>query len=633
VAQFATVAALASLIPSSNLRRAGDLRFRRGKELEEVEAFVPFFQRQLRIVAEDLSAATPIQLAPVLVAGDAQRLRTLPPLELDAVVTSPPYLNGTNYFRNTKVELWFLRSIWSGDDLAAFRRLSVTAGINDVTRQKPGSKHPVVRRVVEALERTAYDRRIPQMVSNYFHDMECALGGLAPHLLPDAVLALDIGDSIYANTHVPTDRLIAEIAEPLGFNLEQSLLLRSRVSRDTSPLKQVLLIFRFRPPAACRPSPPASRPAWSDRWGSFKRDLPHQAQPFAKRNWGHPLHSLCSYQGKMKPSLAHHLVRTFVPAGGRMLDPFAGVGTIPFEAALQGATAFGFEISPAAVVIAGAKLGRARRKEVEVTLSALAELLASAKPSMQERLSAKEIRFNSGIDEYFHPRTLEEVLLARRFFRLHPPCSASERLVMASLLHILHGNRPYALSRRSHPITPFSPTGSKEYRPLITRLREKVERSLEAVLPPEFVEEKIFECDATSWWPQEVDQLDAVVTSPPFFDSTRFHLANWMRLWFAGWERADFDARPRSFVDERQKVSFRVYEPIFRQARERLRPGGVFVLHLGWSAKCDMAARIKEVAAPWFRVADRFSESVEHCESHGIRDKGTVTAHQFLVLQ
>jgi hypothetical protein len=51
-------------------------------------------------------------------------------------------------------------------------------------------------------------------------------------------------------------------------------------------------------------------------------------------------------------------------------------------------------------------------------------------------------------------------------------------MVPACLLHILQGNRPYALSRRSHPITPFAPTGPAEYRPLLPRLREKVARSL-----------------------------------------------------------------------------------------------------------------------------------------------------------
>ena len=213
------------------------------------------------------------------------------------------------------------------------------------------------------------------------------------------------------------------------------------------------------------------------------------------------------------------------------------------------------------------------------------------------------------------------------------PSSPAEYLVMASLLHILHGNRPYALSRRSHPITPFAPTGAFIYKPLVLKLREKVERSLREERPEGFVEGKIFHQDATSWWPQEVSGLDAIITSPPFFDSTRFHLANWLRLWFCGWEAEDFKAKPLAFVDERQKDSFSIYEPIFRQARERLRAGGVVVFHLGKSAKCDMADELGRVAAPWFRLVDRFSETVLHCESHGIRDKGTVEAHQYLVLQ
>jgi len=106
-----------------------------------------------------------------------------------------------------------------------------------------------------------------------------------------------------------------------------------------------------------------------------------------------------------------------------------------------------------------------------------------------------------------------------------------------------------------------------------------------------------------------------------------------MRLWFCGWESQDFRKKPLSFVDERQKQGFEVYEPIFRQARERLKTNGVFVLHLGKSKKCDMLAELTSVAERWFKVVDSFVENVTHCESHGIRDKGSVSAHQFLVLQ
>ncbi len=88
-----------------------------------------------------------------------------------------------------------------------------------------------------------------------------------------------------------------------------------------------------------------------------------------------------------------------------------------------------------------------------------------------------------------------------------------------------------------------------------------------------------------------------------------------------------------AFVDERQKRSFEVYHPIFRQCRERLKPGGVAVFHLGASKKCDMAQELARIARTWFRVADSYTECVAHCESHGIRDKGTVVSHQYLVME
>lgn len=334
----------------------------------------------------------------------------------------------------------------------------------------------------------------------------------------------------------------------------------------------------------------------------------------------------------MKPSLAAHLVKVFLSKPGIILDPFAGVGTVPFEAALAGHEAFGFEISPAALTIAKAKLGRVDKVTCQQALADLKDYLNSNKITSQEVEAASQIGFNGKISDYYHERTLHEVLLARRFFTEKPPTTPSECLVMASLLHILHGNRPYALSRRSHPITPFSPTGIFEQRDLLPRLHEKVERSLLMDRPDSFVEGKIFSQDATSWWPQEIDRLDAIITSPPFFDSTRFHLANWLRLWFCGWEMEDFRSKPLAFVDERQKASFAVYEPVFRQARERLKPGGLMVLHLGRSAKCNMAEELAKISAKWFRISDHFSETVTHCESHGIRDKGAVSEHQYLVL-
>lgn len=631
--EFFSIAVVSSLVPASLLKRAGDLRYKTHKELaKEKINFKNSIIRQLSRLIADLYKLNSISRQPILICEDAKKISLIPPLDLDAVITSPPYLNGTNYFRNTKIELWFLRCLRSKTDLTTFREKSVTGGINDVTLKKNGDfSHPFVDRIVNQLQECAYDTRIPKMVEDYFREMDLIFESLQYHLRPNSVIAVDIGDSIYAGIHVPTDRILTEIMLDRGYRLKGEILLRKRLSRNGArPLCQILLIFTNSKSSIKTKHSISSY--WNKKWEWFKNDLPHQSHPFSKRNWGHPLHSLCSYQGKMKPSLAHFLVKSFLPEQGKILDPFAGVGTIPFEASLQGHESYGFEISPAAMAIASAKVKKHDPQECERVLSRLADYIETQSVSEGEFNKASMVAFNKSIKDYYEKNTLKEILLARRYFIENPPNTGSEYLVLASLLHILHGNRPYALSRRSHPITPFSPKGPFEYRPLISRLREKVKKSLDIEYPETFKDGNIYYQDATKWWPQEIDNLDAIITSPPFFDSTRFYLSNWIRLWFCGWEAEDFRSKPLMFIDERQKTDFSVYEPIFRQARERLKKDGIVVLHLGMSKKCNMAEQLSKIASKWFRVVDIFSEDVRHCESHGIKDKGTVKEHQYMVL-
>jgi DNA modification methylase len=371
---------------------------------------------------------------------------------------------------------------------------------------------------------------------------------------------------------------------------------------------------------------------WKASWQQFKTVIPHQQEPFSSRNWGHNNHSLCSYQGKLKPAIAHHLVKTFVPENGSMLDPFSGVGTIPFEAALAGKMSYGIDISLPAFYISQAKVSAPIVDESYRYINSLKQFISKGECTKDELNEAQSFGLNKTLAEYYEEKTLREILLARRFVKENYPKTPSEMLVVASLLHILHGNRPYALSRRSHPIVPYAPTGEFVYKNLIEKLTEKVNRVINEELTSIFKNGKIFNQDSTIIWPQEINNLDAIITSPPFFDSTRFYLANWIRIWFSGWSEKDFKHQPNSFIDERQKKDFAIYESIFRQSKERLKKDGVCVLHLGKSIKCDMAEELQKISKRWFKTSDLFDESVEHCESHGIRDKGTVTSHQYLVL-
>lgn len=634
LADLLTIATLSALVPASKMKRAGDLRYKTDHELATQQvSLLEEVRKNIVQMANDIQEdVNGLQATPVLIAENARSLAYVPRLGVDSIITSPPYVNGTNYFRNTKIELWFLRCLVQKDDLTRFRAEAITAGINDVTVAKvPDRSHEAVQKVVDELAANAYDSRIPRMIASYFDEVTAVFRTLRPHLQPNAVIAIDIGDSAYANVHVPSDKLLATCLEELDFVPRDEVTLRQRRSRGGMLLKQSLLVFDYKPRTAVFYVKELVHP-WRIQWENFKTTLPHQQEPFTKRNWGHPRHSLCSYPGKLKPAIAYHLLRTFVPEGGKVFDPFAGVGTIPFEAALQGKRAYGFDISPAAFTIASAKVQQPLEEDCFRSIGVLDEYIRQHEPCLEEWAEARELGFNGKITDYYETNTLKEILLARRYFQENPLVTAEATFVFAALLHILHGNRPYALSRRSHPITPYKPSGEFEYKSLIERLSDKVKRSFEIPLPPEFCPGKMFPLDATGWWPREIDDLDAIITSPPFFDSTRFYLANWLRLWFAGWSKVDFETRPLGFVDERQKTNFDVYVPILRQARERLKRDGVVVLHLGKSVKCDMATELQNLGKKWFRSADIFDESVAHCESHGIRDKGTVTSHQYLIL-
>lgn len=641
LSDLVSIAAIASLLPVSYLKKAGDVRFKTEKELKnEMQNIEDVLPSKLKEIAEDIKNLEYTLGSEIeLIIYNSKKIGLARNILIDSVITSPPYLNGTNYLRNTKLELWFLRYIQKENDLRLYRDEILTSGINDVNKSKINYlKTPIInksltlKKTLKDLSLKTYDKRIPIMVQNYFEEMFQVFEGLRKHLENDSNIFIDIGDSIFAGVHIKTDKILIEILNSLGYAIKEEKILRIRRSRNKETLSQVLLIFKFSKSNQEKLENRLVKNYWQSKWNSFKTELPHQKVPFSKRNWGHPNHSLCSYQGKLKASIAHHLVNTFVPEDGSVLDPFAGVGSISFEAALSGRKSYGIDISFPAYLISKAKISKCDRKNCFEVIEKLSDFIKNNKVDDGELQKTREFGFNKTISEYYEPKTLKEILSARKYFQMNIPKTPEQMLVVSSLLHILHGNRPYALSRRSHPIVPYAPQGEYVYKNLIKNLKDKVERSLEVELPGEFVPGEMYCMDSTDVWPQEIRDLDAVITSPPFFDSTRFHLANWIRLWFSGWEDKDFKYMPQSFIEEKQKQDFKIYENIFRQSRERLKPGGVMVLHLGKSTKCDMAEQLKKIAGKWFQTVDIFDESVVHCESFGIRDIGTVTSHQYLVL-
>lgn len=622
-------------VPSSETKRSSDLRYRTPKELlPENYSVFEAYEKKITQIIDDIHPDLSIMTDSTYASENAVKVNDYPN-SIDLVITSPPYLNGTNYFRNTKIELWLAGFIEHEKDLSYFTREAMIAGINNVSKaSREIKRYDFVEPIAKELDEVAYDGRIPTLIRGYCSDTELWLANCKQMMKPNAKMVIDIGDSRFAGVHVPTDMFIIKIAENLGLKLIDTELVRKRTSNDGTPLKQVLLTFEKtstkKTSSLQSSSTDRVKLAFKEQALAFEK-LPYKTEPYGSRNWGHPLHSLCSYQGKLKPAIAHFLIEYFTEVGDTVLDPLSGAGTIPLEAFLNGRKALANDLQELGYILSSAKIAKPSHDKVIKELDRLVKYVNEHKTNVDlSKFKDKDFGMNGKIHEYFEEENLKEILLARQYMAQNQCNSVERALVYSSLLHILHGNRPYALSRKSHPVMPLKPSGEFEYRDLEERLYAKVARALKSYEGAETINGA---ATIGSYQNLKFDnEIDAVITSPPFAASTRFYIANWMRLWMAGWQPDDFKTKKFEFLEEKQKKNLDIYTDFFSKAHKWLKPNGKLILHLGKTKKFNMAEELAELCQPYFEVIHAFDEDVAGAEKFGLKDQGATFAHQYLFL-
>lgn len=607
----------------SKMIRRGDLRYAKGKELNKTSKnFLIEIEKKLDRIHSDLKSIRNIKVGKsIFLTNDARNISSKN--IVDVVITSPPYLNGTNYIRNTKLELKLLDYVSSEQELAAMHKKGIVAGINNVS---VGARiyEPInlVKHIIKELDDVSYDSRIQKMIIAYFNDMNEVFESLSRAIKDRGKLILDIGDSQFAGVHVPTHEILIEIAKNHGFVLYENEVIRTRKSKSGLELTQRILRFNL-----------------SKKVNRLKSEYEKEAYEFLKkmkyqekgRNWGHPWHSLCSYRGKLKPAIANELVTRFTKPGDRVLDPMSGVGTIPLEASLQGRIGIANDLSEMAYIISRAKVERPLLKDVEANISELEKFIEDNKEKYSDNSEVRRFGLNKKIIEYYHPETMKEILAARAFY-MNRDLSSSDCLTMSCLMHILHGNRPYALSRNSHPLTPYAPKGEFIYKNLIKHLREKALRSYRIIEGEEVWNiGEAYNYDILELGQYLKEKSDVIITSPPFASSFKFYTQNWLRLWFSGWEPETFEKADTFFFDNKQNRDMDIYYSYFKACNEMLKENGKLILHVGKSKKFDMSKELLQRCGEWFDTVAVGEELIEG-ENHGVVDIGSTIAHQFIFL-
>jgi hypothetical protein len=171
------------------------------------------FLRAARRLAFSLAAQPPPGNVTVA-RGDARDLRGVLPTSVDAVVTSPPYLNAIDYLRGHRLAL-----VWLGyrvGDLRAIRATSIGAE-RAPENGADAAQAADLKRALGAIEHLP--GRVSRMVDRYLLDMAATLEEVHRVLRPGSRAVFVVGNCSLRGIFVENAAAVRYAAERCGFTV------------------------------------------------------------------------------------------------------------------------------------------------------------------------------------------------------------------------------------------------------------------------------------------------------------------------------------------------------------------------------------------------------------------------------
>ena len=292
-------------------------------------------------------------------------------------------------------------------------------------------------------------------------------------------------------------------------------------------------------------------------------NTPWKYGEFRFQNWGNWLHHMSAYVGKLKPGMAHWLIRVSSIPGDTILDPFSGIGTVPLESDLMGRNAIGIDLNPYAAAISRAKFDR---KPFQKHIDYLQKLNLETK-------SIKKSEISPFITQYFHNKTLKEIFALKKIL-----IKDKQHFLLGCLLGILHGHRPAHLSATTSLVIPFTPKTTPEYREVIPRMITKTERMFRDEIPSKS-KGKIYEKDSRKKVLKD-NTVDVVVSSPPYYNTLNYVTDNRLRIAFLGYDEDGRESLDDKLIQHRADYLHDM-EQVGKRLHDCIKPDGYCIFVLG----------------------------------------------------
>ncbi len=261
IKSYFDLAFITILLPSSNLRRSPSIGYDK-KQTKNIypELPVEIFKKKIEMIVRDLRIVRKSVKKPGSSNNfcEDSKVFSLPEdIKVDAVITSPPYLNSFDYVGNYKLEIGWMGDAKSTKDMQELRDRMVLC--DNVSRKmiKEYAQNPpllsidwldYVTAAVEPRmrERLGIRRRdYPILLRKYFEDIYYVLRRMYDSMKSGAKVAWVVGDSLILDVYIPTDLLTMMIADVIGYRLKRLEIDRVRRSgvRRSFILRESILFF------------------------------------------------------------------------------------------------------------------------------------------------------------------------------------------------------------------------------------------------------------------------------------------------------------------------------------------------------------------------------------------------------
>jgi DNA modification methylase len=221
-----------------------------GRPLKDSKPLLDVLHEVIELIRAD--SETPLPRENKVLCADARNMEQVADGSVGSILTSPPYLCRHDYARITRpyaqaYDRWYLARrpsdqppVSSGRKASDLQvRAHPRATLSTVNSQAI-QNHAVVRECCDGLRLSDHARQA-NVAEAYFADMFQVMEECYRALRTGAPFWLVIGGSRVEGAYIPTDLILAEFAESIGFDVEQYHLARyvSQSGRKLGSLKEV----------------------------------------------------------------------------------------------------------------------------------------------------------------------------------------------------------------------------------------------------------------------------------------------------------------------------------------------------------------------------------------------------------